>query len=181
MKKRFQVFLKHNVLGLDDTPHRIAWGVFLGCIVLFTPTIGFQIVLYVALATILRANKVSGVPILFVSNPITAIPLYYSVWRVGYHLLHGWATPAKEAERQLIQRLHAGQDAAAAGWQALLDLQFWKAVARVLIELGDELWVGALALGLIFGMPLYFLTLRAVQAFRDALERRASRVPPAHL
>ena len=62
------------LLRVRDTPRRIAWGVFLGSVVAMTPTLGFQIVLYVAIATVLRANKLSGIPILFISNPITAVP-----------------------------------------------------------------------------------------------------------
>ena len=79
----------HKILGLDDAPSRIAWGVFLGCVVAMTPTLGLQILLYVSLATLLRVNKLSGIPILFISNPFTAVPLYGFCWWVGNLLLHG--------------------------------------------------------------------------------------------
>src|SRR5690606_17221590 len=79
---KFRQVLVHNILGLDDTPHRIGLGVLLGFLVAFTPTLGFQIIMYVALAALIRANKLSGIPILFISNPFTAVPLYWFVWKV---------------------------------------------------------------------------------------------------
>ena len=45
-----------GILGLDDSPQRIALGVFLGFVVAMTPTLGLQIVIYVALAALLRVN-----------------------------------------------------------------------------------------------------------------------------
>ena len=81
--RRLQQIVFHNILHLDDTPHRIAWGVFIGAMIAFTPTLGFQIVLYLPIAALLRANKVSGIPILFISNPFAAVPLYYTTWSVG--------------------------------------------------------------------------------------------------
>ena len=38
--RRLKQIVFHNILHLDDTPHRIAWGVFLGAMIAFTPTLG---------------------------------------------------------------------------------------------------------------------------------------------
>ena len=43
--RRLKQIVLHNILHLDDTPHRIAWGVFIGAMIAFTPTLGLQIVL----------------------------------------------------------------------------------------------------------------------------------------
>jgi len=48
--KRLKRFLVHNVLHVDDTPHRIALGVAIAIFVTWTPTIGFQMLLTIALA-----------------------------------------------------------------------------------------------------------------------------------
>src|SRR6056297_631558 len=45
-KARLKHLLVHNILHLDDTPHRIAWGVFWGFFIGATPTIGIQVLLY---------------------------------------------------------------------------------------------------------------------------------------
>jgi hypothetical protein len=97
--RRLQQIVFHNILHLDDTPHRIAWGVFIGAMIAFTPTLGLQILLYLPIAALLRANKVSGIPILFISNPFTAVPLYYTTWSVGAAVLH----PEKEVTRATIK------------------------------------------------------------------------------
>lgn len=97
--RRLQQIVFHNILHLDDTPHRIAWGVFLGTMIAFTPTLGLQIVLYIPIAALLRANKISGIPILFISNPFTAVPLYYTTWSVGAAVLH----PEKEVTQATIK------------------------------------------------------------------------------
>ena len=74
--QRLKDFIVHKVLRLDDTPHRIALGVAIGFFVTWTPTIGIQMILVVALATLLKANKLVGVPFVWISNPFTIVPIY---------------------------------------------------------------------------------------------------------
>ncbi len=108
--ERLRRTIVHRILGVGDTPRRIAWGMFLGTMVGFTPTLGFQIMIYLALATLLRANKISGIPILFISNPLTAVPLYWSCWRVGAWVL---GTDVDREDVHLEDRLaHAESEAA---------------------------------------------------------------------
>ena len=71
-------FIVHRVLHADDTPHRIALGVAAGLFIGLTPTVGFQMVLAVALAAALRANKVVCIPMVWITNPFTIIPIYIS-------------------------------------------------------------------------------------------------------
>jgi uncharacterized protein (DUF2062 family) len=146
----------HRILGVDDTPHRIAWGVFLGSVVAWTPTIGLQIVLYVAVATLLRANKVSGVPILFFTNPVTAVPVYWFAWRVGCAAL---GRPADVAGLT-----SAPPDLGAASLAE---------IGQALFGMGAELWTGCLVLGVLTGVVGYAMTYWGVLAFRRA--RRRSR------
>ncbi len=171
--KRAENFLVHNILHLDDTPARIAGGVLLGTFIAFTPTLGFQIVIYVAIATLLRANKFSGIPILFISNPVTVAPLYYFVWRVGDYVINGGGNGAPITRAELEERLNAagvvlGDEVF---WRDFLDPNLWITVGRLLIDLGAELWAGAFICGLVFGPPLYFLTLWNVRAFRRVRTR----------
>jgi len=156
---RFRDVLIHRVIGVADTPHRIAWGMFLGTVIAWTPTIGLQIALYVAFATLLRANKVSGIPILFISNPFTAVPLYYFAWWVGNAVMHrgrlAEGAPPKDV---------AHFDAETYG--DLLSEEFWSELGRALLAMGAELWVGSLIVGVLMGVPGYALTFWAVKAYR---------------
>ena len=170
---RLQWIVFHNILHLDDTPHRIAWGVFLGSVIAFTPTLGLQIVFYVLVATLFGANKISGIPILFVSNPFTAVPLYYATWTVGAWVLHpedhGRVVTRDEIKTWLGE---TGRALKETGIERLLDGDFWLDAGRLLLATGDELWVGGLIFGLITGVPLYFATRWGINAFRHLREGR---------
>jgi uncharacterized protein (DUF2062 family) len=163
---RLKALIVHRVLGVEDTPHRIAWGVAVGTVIAFTPTIGLQIMLYLLFATLLRANKVSGVPILFISNPVTMLPLYWFCGKVGAFCL-GHTT-----ERGGRARLEAGlasANDAAAETNLLEDIwtsEFWANAWEVMKEMGGEIWLGSTVLGVGFAVPLYFATRIAVQRFR---------------
>ena len=61
----------------------LAIGVFCGCFPLF----GFQTLLGIALAGLLRGNYLLAVSGTWVSNPLTYIPLYLFNYRVGSSLL----------------------------------------------------------------------------------------------
>ena len=167
--RRVQQIVIHNILHLDDTPHRIAWGVFIGTIIAFTPTLGLQILIYIPIATLLRANKVSGIPILFISNPFTAVPLYYSTWKVGAAVMR----PDKEVTRSTIKQWlgETGRTLKNDGLGRLLEAEFWSDAGRLLASTGAELWVGGLLCGIVAAVPIYFLTrwgINAVRHLRDA-------------
>jgi uncharacterized protein len=168
--RRLQQIVIHNILHLDDTPHRIAWGVFIGTVVAFTPTLGFQIVLYLPLAALLRANKVSGIPILFVTNPFTAVPMYYMTWWVGAAVLH----PEKEVTRATVRNWlgNTGRELKDNGIASLLDHEFWAETGRLMASTGGELWIGGLLCGLILAVPAYVITRWGTNALRHLREGR---------
>lgn len=168
--RRLQQIIVHNILHLDDTPHRIAWGVFIGAIIAFTPTLGLQILIYIPVATLLGANKVSGIPILFVSNPFTAVPLYYMTWKVGAAVIH----PEREVTRATIHGWlgNTGRQIRDGGLSRLLEADFWQEAGRLLASTGAELWVGGLLCGLVVALPTYFLTRWGINAVRHLREGR---------
>jgi len=138
--------------------------VFLGFMVAMTPTLGLQIVLYLGLATLLRVNKVAGVPILFISNPLTAVPLYGFCCWFGHLLLHGGQG---ESSWQVVQaRLLAAAESSESVSQQMLSADFWSRVGNSMAALGAELWVGSLVLGVLIGLPAYGLVLWGVDRYR---------------
>ncbi len=161
---RLRRVIVDRILGLHDTPHRIAWGVFLGFVVAFTPTVGLQMLIYVFVATVLRANKVSGIPPIWLTNPVTVVPVYYACWRVGAFLLGTDSDP--ERGRRIIDRL-AG-DGVDWSWSRLFERGFWSELGATLWSLGAELWLGGLLVGIFLGALAYPLTLYGVRAYRRA-------------
>lgn len=168
--RRLKQIVIHNILHLDDTPHRIAWGVCIGAMVAFTPTLGLQIVIYLPLAALLRANKLSGIPILFISNPFTAVPLYYATWSVGAAVMR----PEKEVTRATIKTWlgNTGRALKDGGIDRLLESEFWIDAGRLLASTGGELWVGGLLCGFVVALPAYFLTRWGINAVRHLREGR---------
>jgi uncharacterized protein (DUF2062 family) len=168
--RRLHQIVIHNILHLDDTPHRIAWGVFIGAVIAFTPTLGLQILMYIPIAALLGANKVSGIPILFISNPFTAVPLYYMTWWVGAAVMQ----PEKEVTRATITQWlgDTGRALKNEGMGRLLEPEFWADAGRLLASTGIELWVGGLLCGIVVALPTYFLTRWGINAVRHLREAR---------
>ena len=152
-----------KVLGLNDKPERIAFGMALGLFVGATPTMGFQIALYMFIATLIRANNVAGIPAVFISNPFTAVPLYYGNWKVGRFLLTG-SWQASRATRESIERLFFDSEKSAV--HRVITVDFWKEIGRMAVSMGSELWVGSCTVGVALAVVGYFATLYAVRRFR---------------
>jgi len=153
--KRTKRFFVYRVLSLDDTPHRIALGLAIGIFVTFTPTIGLQMLLTVLLATLFRANKAVGVPFVWISNPLTIVPVYGPSFLLGSWMLGGrysWQqfnavfTKAFQLEGGWIDKTQA----------------WWEAAWPIF----PPLWLGSILISLVLGVVAYIVTYRAVLAFR---------------
>ncbi len=150
----------HNVLHADDTPHRIALGLAIGIFIGLTPTVGFQMVIAVAAA--LRANKVVCIPMVWITNPVTLIPIYALCHKLGAGLLGtSAATPgAAEHISDPMRQVHTF------GLTRLFEFAFWKELSLGLTRAGAELWVGCLFAGFIAAAVTYLVSRRGVTAYR---------------
>ena len=79
--------LLRRILHLDDTPHSIALGTAIGMFIGLTPTVGVQMMIVLVVAAVTRRffhfNRVAGLLTVYVSNPITVVPLYVFFYAVG--------------------------------------------------------------------------------------------------
>ena len=137
---------------LQGDPRKLAWGMALGVFVGVTPTVPFHSATVLILAPILGISPVTAYIGIWVMNPVTIAPLYLAAYKVGQFLLF--------RGEPLI--LPAAYDV-----QNTLDL----------------LWRGGLALqvgGVIIAIPpaivSYFLTLWAVQRYRQQKAQKAADV-----
>lgn len=75
------------MLMLDDSSHRIALGAAIGMFIAMTPTVGIQMLLVLLLAVATRRwfrfNKVAALLMVYVSNPLTVVPIYWFSYKVG--------------------------------------------------------------------------------------------------
>ena len=159
---RVKRFFIYRVLHVDDTPHRIALGLAVGIFITWTPTIGLQMVLTVAVSALLGANKVVGVPFVWISNPATLGPIYVPNYLLGCLLLR---------QRPIdIAALFATLETK--GWLSFLK-GLWDAGVNVFVSL----WVGSILVGLVLAVPTYFLTRYAVVRYRIHWHRKHDAPP----
>lgn len=82
-----------TVLSLDSTPSHIAAGFAVGVFISFTPFFGVHTFLAIALAFILRVNKVACLTGAWLNTPLTVVPMLVASYNLG-RFLRG--KPAKE-------------------------------------------------------------------------------------
>ena len=160
---RFRRLLLHNVLHADDTPHAIAMGVAIAMFVAFLPIVGIQTLVAVGLTALCRVNKAVCIPIVWITNPATMVPIYYGCFAVGRALLPS----GRSASEEDVDRLLAwARDA------SVFESAFWSNLLRVLAEIGVELWVGCAVVGFVLGAVSYGLSRWAVSNYRERRRRR---------
>lgn len=74
----------------------ISGGVALGLFVAFTPTIPFQMLLTVCGGLYFRVNLPIALAACWVTNPLTAVPIYTAAWKLGRYIVEN-AAPFREA------------------------------------------------------------------------------------
>lgn len=153
---KFERFMVYRVMSLDDTPHRIALGVAIGIFVTWTPTIGLQMIITILLATLLKANKFVGVPFVWISNPVTFVPIYGPNYWLG-------ATMMGKDPGSRWQALFA---AAETGGNWIERTGHW---FESIMPIFWELWLGSLVVSLVLGIITYFLMYRLIIFYRTKL------------
>lgn len=173
---QFKTYLKHvkdfcvlKILHADDPPHTLALGIAIGFFVTFTPLIGFQMMLSVFLAWLLRANKVVGVPIVWISNPVTLVPIYYPCYALGCRLLN--QPVGKDKWDTINESWDALRMDVATRW--LDKVQFWW---DILLDSIGPLSLGCLVVASVTGVVSYYLSLFAIRTYR--LRRWGQLMPP---
>lgn len=147
------------LIRLRGSPHAIARGVAIGMIIAFTPTIGFQSLLVLGIATLLNANRpVSLVPT-WLTNPVTIPPVYAFTYYIG-SLFRPGPEPAgvARAVRAAAEELES------------LDFLALRAQLGVFLDLGLDvfipMWIGGLIVGSVAAAIAYPLTIRTVVHMR---------------
>jgi uncharacterized protein (DUF2062 family) len=147
------------LIKLRGSPEAIALGVAIGVFVAFTPTIGFQTVIALILATFLNANRPAAMVLVWITNPLTIPPCFAFTYWVGSLI---WPGPSPASVSQVIR----GSVAAVARhdfWEMYDQFATFVGMGRdVLIPL----LVGGVVVGVTVGSVAYFLTLRSIRGYR---------------
>lgn len=150
--ERASRFWIHNVLHADDPPERIALGIAIGTFVAFTPTVGIQMAIVLLLTWLFRANKAVSLPIVWISNPLTVVPIYWACYHVGRFLLNapytsaGWWSDLGRPPASGFEQIRF----------------YWDRFA----EIAWPIWIGGLVVGFVLGYAAYYSTLAVVRRHR---------------
>ena len=146
--------LVQRVLTLDDTPHSIALGTAIGMFVGLTPTVGIQMMVVLAVAGITQRlfhfNRLAGLITVYVSNPLTIVPLYAAFYYIGTLIVDAPMSPA-EFQQRFEQTLNEG-------W--FDPLQF------IFAEVAWPMVAGSLLLATVCSLPTYPIVKRLVEVKR---------------
>ena len=154
-----------DIVKQKDTPHRIALGAALGIFIGILPIMGIQMTVVAIIAIPLRANLKAAVAGVWISNPITFLPMYWGYYKFGLLFFPQRAMSLHEF-RQII---HVAGDW---DWSAI-----GASISRIMAMGADILipmWAGATILAVAFGIPTYFVTKQFVIAYRARKRRKAT-------
>lgn len=164
---RLQRFLAQKILHADDSAHAIALGAAIAVFITFLPLVGIQTVLAIAVAALFRANKAVCIPVVWITNPFTIVPIYGSAWALGRFIM---GAPAGGHGEAALARL-----AALARDMSIFDAAFWHELFAVLGKFGLELWIGCAILGAAAALASYFLSRYGVTQYRERRRQRMLR------
>ena len=160
------------LIKLRGSPQAIALGAAIGVFVAFTPSIGFQTVIALILATLLNANRPAAMALVWITNPLTIPPCFLLTYCVGSLF---WPGPSPATVSHEIRNAIA-----IAGrhdfWEMHDQFTAFVGIGRdVLIPL----LIGGIVVGIILGSVMYVLTLGAVKTYRQHRAARRGRRPLA--
>ena len=157
-----------SILRQKDPPHRIALGAAIGIFIGLLPIMGIQMAVATILALPLRGNIKAAIAGVWISNPITFIPMYFGYYQFGLVFF-----PTREIGWDRFKEIVT--EAAKWDWSAV-----GHSIAKVL-SLGADIlipmWTGSGILAVVFGIVTYFVAYRFVVNYR-ARKKNTSRSQP---
>jgi len=146
--------LLRSILMLDDSAHSIALGTAIGMFIALTPTVGIQMLIVVCVAFLTRPffkfNQVASLITVYISNPLTIVPIYWFDYKIGTYYVGGSMTQKDFARILEFEGF--------SGW--------WETVKQLLLEVGSPLIIGSLIVATFFALMTYPIMLRLLMHFR---------------
>lgn len=150
---RVKHFVVHKILRAADSPHRLGLGVAIGMWVALLPLVGIQMITSAAICHPFKGNKVVAMAMAWVSNPVTLVPIFLPCYWLGCWILGLDAIPYDDFVAIFSPDVE--------GWWARVSAS-WSAMMAIF----GPLWLGSLIVATIVAVPCYFITVRAVTAYR---------------
>ena len=164
-------FVKYRILHADDSPERIAKGLAVGVFISYLPLMGVQMAVAWVAATIVKANKAMALLGAWLSNPATAIIIYYPSYRLGRWLL-GFSPHKPEIDPEELEDLF---EETLSFYRLITEFHttaFWKEVSSALMNIGLEILVGGIIIGFAAAKLTHWLAFHAVIYYRQRNQRK---------
>ncbi len=167
-------FIEFRILHVNDSPHRIALGVALGLFIAWTPAIGLHILIALVMCILLRVNKFAALTSVWISNPLTIIPIYYPNYLAGRAVLAVFHTEPGFSYVQvseLFEKSFSPSHITAGFYTA----EFWNQAGSFLVQIGLELLIGGFVIGGLIAITAYFATYKFICWHREKHPHRRFR------
>lgn len=171
-------FIKYRILHADDSPERISRGLAIGVFVAYLPLMGIQMALSWAVAALFKANKAMALLGAWVSNPATAVFVYYPSYRLGRWLL-GIRAQKPEIDPEVMEDIF---EETLSFYRLITEFHtttFWKEVSAAAMNIGLEILLGGIIIGFIAAKLTEWLSYKAVVYYRRRKQRKRQKRYPA--
>ena len=155
-----------GILYLRGPARMIALGAAIGTFVAWLPIMGIQMSVAVPICLAVGANPLPAIPIIWLTNPLTALPIYGFNYWVGIQIVAGPDMDTFRREFDLALKTLEKSGAQAFASQ-LLDNG---------VRLAYPLWVGSAVVGAVLAILTYYGVLYGVMSVRFRLRRRRNRL-----
>jgi uncharacterized protein len=135
--------LLRQILLLNDSEHSVAVGTTVGVFVGMTPTVGVQMLMIIIFAFITKPffhfNRIAALVSVYISNPLTMLPIYWFDYKVGTYFVEGNMT--KEEFSKILEYNSFSE--------------WWNTVLGLFIDVGWPLFWGAMVLATLASLITY--------------------------
>jgi len=166
-------FIEIRLLHINDSPHRLALGVALGLFVAWLPLYGLHLIIVLSLTLLFGANKFTGLASTWANNPFTVIPIYYLNYLFGKKLTGFFHIGSSLNSEQKSELLHLSEKVKDIPMN-LFATDFWRQVSKVFMQIGVELTVGSVILGLTAALLGYVVCYHVIIWYRQKYPHRYS-------
>ena len=154
----------------------VARGATVGMFIALTPTVGAQMyiagMVWVTCRFILRwrFNLAIAIAMVWISNPVTTLPIYYGFLKIGQHLLELWGHPVAHLNyHSFVETVNQLSEGDQGNWAQKLVAGLYV----LLVEFGWPMLVGSMVVAIPTTIGTYPSTWWLMHRYRRRLARQA--------
>ncbi len=156
-------YVSKRILRLTASPHAISAGVAAGIFASFTPFLGFHFIIAFLVAYVIAGNFLAAATGTFFGNPLTFPLIWTSTYQLGSFILSGEAVEDENPELSKLAEADIMEIGMSGIWETVVGI--WEPVVKPML-------IGAVPIGVLFGIGAYIITRWASSSFNEARRKR---------